>query len=100
MAGKISVDPAKLGTTAQQLADLSEEYARIYTQLLKEANSMGAAWDSADNAAYVQQINGCCQALKAMAGRLDDAGEVIKKEKSNYETIRDNNFEQVKNLAN
>ncbi len=100
MVGKLSVDPAKLGMTAQELATLSEEYEDIYTQLLKEADSMGAAWDSADNAAYVQQINGCCQALKAMANRLEIAGEVIKKEKSNYEKIRDNNITQVTHLAN
>ena len=43
---------------SKRLQSLSEIYTDIYSQLLQEANTMGSAWEGADNLAFVEQING------------------------------------------
>jgi uncharacterized protein YukE len=61
---------------------------------------MGEAWSAADNLAFVEQIDGFCEELKAMAGHLDQASQALDQQATNYETVRDNNVAGVKKLAN
>lgn len=85
---------------ANKLKELSESYTEIYTQLLQEANTMGSAWDGADNLAFVEQINGFTEELKAMADKVRTFAEIIEKEKQNYVGNQEHNIREVKKFAN
>jgi uncharacterized protein YukE len=89
-----------LGRASKRLLQLSETYTEIYTQLLQEANTMGAAWEGADNLAFVAQINGFTDELKAMAAKLVTASEALEKQRANYVARQDDNITQVKKLVN
>ena len=85
-----------MAKASQRLQSLSETYTEIYTQLMQEANTMG----SADNLAFVEQINGFTEELKAMAAKLSTASQALDKQRANYVARQDNNITQVKKLVN
>lgn len=89
-----------MAKASQRLQSLSETYTDIYSQLLQEANTMGSAWEGADNLAFVEQINGFTEELKAMAAKLATASEALEKQRANYIARQDNNMTQVKKLIN
>ena len=89
-----------MAKAAQRLQSLSETYTEIYTQLLQEANTMGSAWEGADNLAFVEQINGFTEKLKAMAAKLSTAGQALDKQRANYVARQENNITQAKKLVN
>ena len=95
-----TVDPPALHAAAQKFNQLSAEYTTVYTRLLNAAQTMGNAWSAADNQVFVDQINGFCEELKAMASHLDQASQALTQQAKNYETVRDNNVTGVKQLAN
>lgn len=90
----------EMSKASQKLQALSETYTEIYTQLLQEANTMGTAWEGADNLAFVEQINGFTEELKTMATKLSTASQAIDKQRANYVARQDNNIAAVKKLAN
>lgn len=85
---------------AKRLQELSEIYTEIYKQLMQEANTMGAAWEGADNLAFVEQINGFTEELKTMAAKISSASQALDKQRANYVARQDNNITQVKKLIN
>lgn len=89
-----------MAKASQRLQALSESYTQIYTQLMQDANTMGSAWEGADNLAFVEQINGFTEELKAMAAKLTAASQALEKQRANYVARQDNNITQVKKLAN
>ena len=89
-----------MAKAAQKLQTLSETYTEIYTQLMQEANTMGTAWEGADNLAFVEQINGFTEVLKTMAAKLSAASQALEKQRANYVARQDSNITQVKKLAN
>lgn len=97
---KLVVDPPELHKASQKFTQLSEEYTAVYNRLLNTAGTMGEAWKAADNLAFVEQITGFCDELKAMAEHLNQAAQALEKQATNYETTRDNNITGVKRLVN
>lgn len=97
---KFVVDPPELHRTAQKLNELSTEYNSVHTRLINSASTMGEAWKAADNLAFVEQITGFCDDLKAMTDHLSQAAEAMDKQALNYETARDDNITGVKKLTN
>lgn len=89
-----------MARASQKLQAISETYTEIYTQLLQEANTMGTAWEGADNLAFVEQINGFTEELKMMAQKLSDASQALDKQRENYIARQENNITQVKKLVN
>ena len=101
MGKQISVSSfEEMAKASKKLQSLSETYTEIYTQLLQEASTMGAAWDGADNLAFVEQINGFTEELKAMAAKLVTASQTIETQRANYVRRQDDNITQVKKLVN
>ena len=94
-----TVDPPALHSAAQKFSQLSQEYTSVYHRLLNSAQTMGDAWNSADNQAFVDQINGFCEELKAMATHLEQAAQALNQQATNYETTRDNNVTAVRQLS-
>lgn len=90
----------EMAKAAKKLQALSETYTEIYTQLMQEANTMGAAWEGADNLAFVEQINGFTEDLKAMAAKLSNAGQTLDQQRANYAARMESNIAQVKKLVN
>ena len=85
---------------ANNLRQISESYTEIYTKMMEDAQTMGAAWDGADNLAFVEQITGFTSNLKAMAEKLVDAAEAMDQQRLNYVNRQNDNITQVKKLAN
>ena len=96
----IRVTPERLEAVSKELHEISISYTEIYTQLLQQAGTMGEAWQGADNLAYVEQINGFCDNLKAMASKFQEAGDVLLVQKNNYVNRQEDNIAQVKKLTN
>jgi len=90
----------EMAKASQKLQGLSETYTEIYTQLLQEANTMGSAWEGADNLAFVEQINGFTEELKTMAQKLSLASQALDKQRANYVAQQESNITQVKKLVN
>lgn len=85
---------------SQNLQTLSETYTEIYTQLMQEANTMGAAWEGADNLAFVEQINGFTEELKTMANKISTVSQALDQQRANYVARQNDNITQVKKLVN
>lgn len=94
-----SVDPQALKATAAKLADASQEYERIYKQLIQVAGSMGQAYESEDNRRFVTSIEGCCTALQAMADKLRVASETISRDAETYTSTEEHNAQQAGRLG-
>ena len=97
---KLVVDPPELRKASQKFSQLSEDYTNVYNRLMNTASTMGEAWNAADNLAFVEQIKGFCDDLKAMADHLTQASQALEMQAANYESTRDNNITGVKQLAN
>lgn len=100
MAQRIRVTPSELDVASKKLQSISESYTSIYNQLMQQAQTMGAAWEGADNQAFVEQISGFCEELKSMASKLEQAGSALHTQAMNYQARQDDNVTQVKKLTN
>lgn len=94
------VDPPELHKASQKFHQISGEYSELYNRLINAASTMGEAWSAADNLAFVDQINGFCEELKAMTDHLEQASQALEQQAVNYEETRDNNVTGVRQLAN
>lgn len=97
---KFDVDPPELRKASQKFTQLASNYTTVYNRLINTASTMGEAWKAADNLAFVDQINGFCDELKAMAAHLEQAAQVLEQQAVNYATTRDNNVTGAKRLTN
>jgi len=97
---KLVVDPPELHRASQKFAQLAVDYTTLHNRLINTASTMGEAWKAADNLAFVEQINGFCDDLKAMTEHLEQASQALEMQAKNYEATRDNNVTGVKQLAN
>lgn len=89
-----------MAKASEKLEALSASYTEIYKQLLQEANTMGTAWEGADNLAFVEQINGFTEELRSMADKLSTASRALEQQRANYVARQDNNISQAKKLVN
>ena len=97
-AKRLGVTPAELGTVAGKLAELSQKYLSVKSQLLQTATSMGEAWQGSDNQAFVAQITDFCNELEKIGKKLDTASETMKTQKGQYETRLAENLAAAKSL--
>lgn len=97
---KFSVDPPELHKVSTKLNDLSNEYEEVYKSLLNSASTMGEAYKAQDNLAFVDQINGFSEELKAMTEHMRQCSQAMEQIAKNYEVTSENNTASVKRLAN
>ena len=90
----------EMAKSAQKLQTISNNYQEIANTLMEHARTMGAAWESAGNQAFVEQINGFSAELKEMADKLSLAGKTLDQQRANYVARQDDNITQVKKLEN
>ncbi|OCA87676.1 hypothetical protein A8F94_07420 [Bacillus sp. FJAT-27225] len=100
MGKRIRVTPQELETASKKMAELSQTYTGIYTQLMQVAGTMGEAWEGEDNLAFVDQINGFNDDLKSMADKLQTASQALANQKANYAQRQEANMAGVRKLSN
>lgn len=100
MSGKFTVDPQALANVVAQIRNNAEEYNSIATQLLETATTIDAAYAGEEKDAFVDQVKGCGDDLKAMVTKLNQIAEIVKAQKEGYETVSDHNKVQVRKLQN
>ncbi len=96
----ISVEPAKLTENATKLEEYATSFEEIYKELLRQAETMGEAWQGTDNLAYVEQIKGITTKMSSMVEKLKNASTTLKQQAKNYDDKRSDNIAQVKKLNN
>lgn len=100
MARTIMVDPAKLDSAALKLDDQAAEYERQYKQLFSEVDGMAAAWQGADNLAYVNQIKGFMDDFQKMVSLMKQYSEFLKHSAKTYKDTQNDIINQAKRLSN
>lgn len=92
-------DYGVMGDKAAKLLELAGTYAGYAKRLRAEATSMGAAYDSADNRAYIARIEVACDHLDRMAKELETGSEKLALQGEAYETREDENTGIASGLA-
>jgi WXG100 family type VII secretion target len=100
MARSIMVDPARLESAAGKIDQQAADYERIYRQLFSEVDSMGAAWQGADNQAFVTQIKGFMDDLQSMSKHMKDYSNFLKSSASTYRNTQSEVINTAKRLTN
>ena len=100
MSDRFSIDPDAVAKVAVQIRSNAEEYHTIATKLLQLATTMGSAYDSDDNRAFVNQIEGCTDDLKAMVDKLTVISTILDKQQSNFVAVSEHNSQEVRKLQN
>ncbi len=91
---------AEMERAAKKLQTISQNYKDISAKLMQKAKTMGAAWNGADNLAFVEQISGFAEDMQAMAGRLLIAGQTLSRQRANYAARQEANMTAVRRLTN
>ena len=91
---------AEMERAAKKLQTISQNYKDISAKLMQKAKTMGAAWNGADNLAFVEQISGFAEDMQAMASRLMTAGQTLSRQRANYAARQEANMTAVRRLAN
>lgn len=97
---KFVADTSEMHKASQKLTQLSEEYNTLYNRLINTASTMGEAWNSPDNLAFVDQINGFCEELQAMTEHITQSAQTLEQQALNYEKTCENNITGVRKLVN
>jgi len=100
MARKIMVDPQKLEAAAQKMDAQAADYEKQYQQLFNEVEGMGAAWQGADNVAFVNQIKGFMDDFQKMKTLMVQYAEFLKLSGKTYRDVQTETINQAKRLVN
>ncbi|NMB34510.1 MAG: WXG100 family type VII secretion target [Clostridium sp.] len=100
MGKVIRVTPEELEKASGRLAEISENYTEIYKKLMEQAQTMGEAWEGADNIAFVDQITGFCTELERMSQKILSASETLMKQKEHYVNRQETNITEARKLTN
>lgn len=95
---QFTVDPAAINQKAGQINQFADEYDSISTKLQSAANSMGTAYDSADNRKFIERMEACARDLKEMSAKLRASSGTLKSQAALYETQEQSNTQQAAKL--
>lgn len=97
--GKIIVNPEDLRNAANQLGSDARTFEDLSKQLMQQADTMGEAWQSADNLAYVEKIHGITTRLNQMVAKLEQDRDTLNQQAQNYENQKNANIANIANLG-
>ncbi|CAM3834698.1 WXG100 family type VII secretion target [Mesobacillus thioparans] len=100
MARSITVEPARLETTANKIDQQAADYERNYKALFSEVEAMAAAWQGADNQAYTAQIKGFMDDFQKMTQLMRQYSEFLKMSAKTYRDTQSEVINQAKRLSN
>lgn len=78
MARSIMVEPEKLESAANKIDQQAADYQSTYQKLFNEVDTMAAAWQGADNAAFTNQIKTFTTDFEKMTKLMRDYSEFLK----------------------
>ena len=99
MGKSIQVEKQQLRDAAKKDSGYADTIKEIYKSLLQQASTMGEAYQSSDNEAFVQKINGVATKLNQMVEKLRSGRDNLNTQAKNYEDRRQDNINQVNNLG-
>ncbi len=99
MGKVIQVEPQELRNAATKVSGYADTFEEIYKSLLQQASSMGEAYQSTDNEAFVEKINGIATNLNQMVEKLRAGSDNLTAQAQNYEDRRQDNINQVNSLS-
>ena len=76
------------------------EYERQYNQLFSEVDGMGAAWQGADNVAFVNQIKGFMDDFQQMKALMLQYSEFLKNSATSYRNTQEDRITQARSVTN
>ncbi len=100
MARNIMVDPARLEAAAQNMDAQAADYEKQYNLLFQEVDNMGAAWQGADNLAFVSQIKGFMDDFQKMVALMRQYSEFLKQSAKTYRNTQEQIIAGAKRLTN
>lgn len=100
MAKSIMVDPGKLSTASTSVGAKADDYERQYKQLFSEVDAMGAAWQGADNIAFVTQIKGFTEDFNKMTTLMRQYSEFLSQSSKVYAQAQNDTIAGAKKLTN
>lgn len=100
MSRSIKVQPAVLKKAADTMYQSVAEYEKLYKQLFNEVEGMGAAWQGADNLAFVTQIKGFMEDFQTMGTLLKSYADFLTNTASTYESAQNEIISGARRLTN
>ena len=100
MARKIMVDPTVLETSAKKMDEQASDYEQQYNKLFSDVDGMAAAWQGADNLAFVGQIKGFMDDFQKMTALMRQYSQFLKESATTYRNTQNDIITQAKTLAN
>lgn len=100
MGRTIVVNPAKLSSTSNSITSQANDYERQYKQLFSEVDGMGAAWQGADNLAFVNQIKGFMDDFQKMTALMRQYSEFLSQSAKTYTQAQNDTVSAAKRLTN
>lgn len=99
MAGKISVTPGELKTSAGRVDSSIKNYVSLYKKLYQEINGMKSSWSGEANQSYIKQIEGFEQEFENLKKVLENYVEFLQKSAKVYEDTETNIKDAAKKLT-
>lgn len=100
MAKTIMVDPGKLTAASTSISSQSDDYEKQYKLLFSEVDAMGAAWQGADNMAFVNQIKGFMEDFQQMTQLMRQYSEFLSMSAKTYTQAQNDTIAGAKKLTN
>ena len=94
------VDPVQLEKAANDIDAQAADYEKVYRQLFNEVDGMGAAWQGADNLAFVNQIKGFMDDFDKMTQLMRQYSQFLKDSATTYRNTQNEIVAAAQKLAN
>ncbi len=94
------VDPTVLETSAKKMDEQASDYEQQYNKLFSDVDGMAAAWQGADNLAFVGQIKGFMDDFQKMTALMRQYSQFLKESATTYRNTQNDIITQAKTLAN
>lgn len=99
MGSTIIVDPSKLDTVSSTIDGMVSDYKNLYGTLFSEVDGIGAAWQGADNQAFVNKIKGFSDDYLKMATLMGQYSQFLKDSSKAYTGTQNNVISAAGKLA-
>lgn len=100
MARSIIVEPQKLTTTATTINNQSSDYEKQYNLLFSNVDGLAAAWQGADNLAFVNQIKGFTDDFKQITALMRQYADFLNQSAKTYTNAQNDTISNAKRLTN
>lgn len=99
MTRRITVSPEVLLSASEKIEAITANYQRVYMKLYSEIESMNAAWDGADNVAYVSRVKGFQDDFQLMYKLMLEYAQFVRMSAKSYRSTQDDIISAASNLS-